>query len=52
MNGTRKMQNFEKYESPQIRLMPTVPYDIISTSGFAGEEIPLSYEEAEEKEIW
>ena len=52
MNETRKMQNFKKYESPQIRLMPTVPYDIISTSGFLGEEIPLSYEEAEEKGIW
>ena len=51
MNGMEKMQNYQKYESPQIRLMP-VPYDIISTSGFSGEEMPLSYEEAEEKEIW
>ena len=46
------MKNCQKYESPQIRLMPTVPYDIISTSGFSGEEIPLSYEKAEEKETW
>ena len=52
MNGMKKMQNCQKYEPPQIRLMPTVPYDIISTSGFPGEEMPLSNEEAEEKEIW
>ena len=52
MNGRKKMQNCQKYESPQIRLMPMVPYDIISTSGFLGEEMPLTYEEAEEKETW